>query len=449
MNRKMPAGPHGLGRDLQWRLMLPLLAIVLATGAVGAWTAQQLTSRVFDSWLLDAAHSLAQLVRFDGAQARVDLPPAAATVLAYDDTDQTFYSVTQDGQVLVGQPSLPGTGGHEARYPRGRAYDSQLGGRAVRVVSTSVDDGQGHTATVRVAETLLKRQRAEHELLTVLWPVAVLVLATFAAIQVVVRRTVQPLGTIAARWNQRSHDSLQAIGAEDVPRELQPFAQALNDLLARIRAMLERERAFAATAAHQLRTPLAGLQLGLARAAEAPDMATTRKVLAELDQATQRHARLVRQLLLLGRLDPEMRTGLDFVETDLVALAQAVGASYLDAAERHGVTLELAEPPLPVAARAHAELLSEALGNLLENALRYTPAGGRVLVSFDAAPPSIHVSDSGPGIRAEERGLVFERYVRGRDALGDLVFALRRADARFVNLRARGDAYHDGRGEDR
>lgn len=408
-----------LVRDLQLRLLLPLLVIVAATGALGVYTSQRLTDRVFDRWLLDAAHSLAQLVRFDGATAKVDLPPAAATMLAYDDTDRTFYSVSQGPRLVIGEPGIPRAGEHLTHYTFGQAFDSRIGGEPVRVVVVPVVDGAGHEASVQVAETLLKRHRVAQELRTLLWPIVVLVLAAGIAIVLAVRRTVSPLSSIAARWNQRSHASLEPIRADDMPGELLPFAEALNDLLARIRALLDRERAFAASAAHQLRTPLAGLQLGLARAAEAPDLAAARQVMAELSQATQRHARLVQQLLILGRLDPEMRGGLEFTPTDLVTLAQNVGAAFADAAHTKQISLELATPAVPVVARLHPDLMAEAIGNLLENAIRYTPQGGRIVISFEPLAPTLVIEDSGVGVPPDQRESVFERFVRGRGASGE------------------------------
>jgi two-component system sensor histidine kinase TctE len=240
------------------------------------------------------------------------------------------------------------------------------------------------------------------------------------AILLAVRGTVRPLELIAARWNERSHASLQAIADDDVPRELAPFTAALNGLLARIREMLLRERQFAATAAHQLRTPLAGLQLGLARAAAAENVETAREVIGELSSATQRMARLVQQLLALGRLDPEVRSELDLQECDLVALAQDVGSAHADAALAKDIDLELVTSAASVSVPANAELLAEALGNLLDNAVRYTQPGGRVLVEVIADPARIfRVSDSGPGVPEGEREAVFERFVRGRAATGD------------------------------
>jgi two-component system sensor histidine kinase TctE len=206
---------------------------------------------------------------------------------------------------------------------------------------------------------------------------------------------------------------------DDVPRELLPFATALNDLLARIRAMLARERQFALTAAHQLRTPLAGLQLGLRRAIETSDPTEVRDLLSELKQTTRRMARLVQQLLAIGRLDPEAGHDLHDQMDDLVILVQDVGAAHVDQALSKGVDLELVTVDDPISVRMQPELLSEALGNLLDNAIRYTPTGGRVLIELAKDPARVIISDSGPGISPNERDLVFERFTRGRGALGE------------------------------
>jgi len=408
-----------LRRDLILRLTLPLLAIVVATAALGAYTAHRLTDRVFDGWLLDAAHSVGALIRFEQGRASLELTPAAETILLYDDVDRTYFCVLQGEHLLAGRRGIPLEGEAESRYGRGSAYEGQVDGQAVRIARIELGAGDGASATVLVAETLAKRRRSAQELLLVLWPMGALVIAAALAILLTVRRTLRPLEVIAARWNKRSHASLQPIGDEDVPHELLPFAVALNDLLGRIRAMLARERQFAATAAHQLRTPLAGLQLGLARAALAPDIATAREVIGELSQSTQRTARLVQQLLALGRLDPEARGDLDFRVADLVVLAQDVGAAYSEQALASNIDLEFSAPAQPVLASIQAELMAEALGNLIDNAIRYTPAGGRVLVEVLTHPTRLRVSDTGSGIPEDEREAVFERFARGRSATGE------------------------------
>lgn len=408
-----------LKRDLLLRLMLPLLVIVAATAALGAYTAQRLTDRVFDRWLLDAARSVAALVRFEQGQATLDLPPIAQAILLFDDNDRTYFSVTQNGRLLAGRKGIPRSGASEVTYLRGLAYEAQFDRQLVRIARIDLAELGTEPVTVLVAETQVKRARSAQELAVVVWLLVGLVLAAALAIVLAVRRTVRPLETIASRWNERSHASLEPIGDEDVPRELLPFTTALNDLLARIRQMLARERQFAATAAHQLRTPLAGLQLGLARAAKATDIEEARVVIGELSLSTRRTARLVQQLLALGRLDPEAIGDLQFRNHDLVMLAQDVGAAHADQALAKGIDLELLAASRPVFAHMISDLIAEALSNLIDNAIRYTPVGGSVVIEVLADPVLVRVSDSGPGIDEDERASVFERFVRGRSAAGE------------------------------
>jgi two-component system sensor histidine kinase TctE len=414
---KAPAQPTLL-RDLLLRLLVPLLAIVAATGAMGVLTAQHLTDRTFDRWLLDGARSLARQVQFDDGRARVDLGGDAEAILAFDVVDRTYYAVEQGDRHVIGQAGLPGHGDDVTRYSDGELFNASFAGHTVRVAAVTVD-GASPPARVLVAETLLKRRAVRDDLALMALPLAALMMAAAVAIILASRWTLRPLQTLAARWQAQSHASLQPVSLTDVPRELTPFATALNGLLGRIHDMLARERRFAANAAHQIRTPLTGLQLGLSRAAEAPDLASARGVIAELQATTLRTARLLQQLLALGRLDPETAHDLTPEPVDLGRLAEEVGAIYLETALERGIELELNAPAQPVRALVHADLVSEALGNLVDNALRYTPSGGTVLIDVEATPPALVVEDSGPGIVASQRAAVLERFVRGAGAPGD------------------------------
>ena len=409
-----------LRRELNLRLTFPVLVIVALAGLLGTYGAKLHVDRVFDRWLLDAAKSLAHQVRLQDGQAVIALSPQAEAMLTFDVVDRTYFEVAQGGRHLIGQTGIPRHGEHEASYRgAGRAFDARIAGQDIRVAAVSIDDAGVGETTVLVAETMIKRERARGDLLLTLAPAAALVLVAAFVIDRALRRTLGTLQRMASRWNDRAHESLAAIPADDLPNELLPFATALNDLLQRVRSMLERERQFAATVAHQLRTPLAGLRLGLARAAAAPDAAAARVVLDELGTTTQRTARLVQQLLALSRLDPDVRDRSKFTEIDLVALARETGETYLDAAQARQIVLEMVAGAPVTMVRGEPELLREALGNLLDNAIRYTLAGGRVLMSVQASPPAVCVSDSGPGIPADEQPRIFERFVRGRGAAGD------------------------------
>jgi two-component system sensor histidine kinase TctE len=239
---------------------------------------------------------------------------------------------------------------------------------------------------------------------------------TCSAIFLAVRRTVRPLEVLAEHWNRQSHASLRPIPEGELPRELSPFATALNDLLARLRAILDRERMFAAAAAHQLRTPLTALRLGLARARHSPDLESTRAVLDELAQVTQHTGRLVQQLLLLGRLDPEAGGDIERAPVDLRDVARDVCGLFGEVALERSIDLELRVPERPVVVAAQSDLLIEALANLIDNAVQATPSGGEVVVEVRESPPGFRVSDSGPGVPPGEREAIFERHMRGAAA---------------------------------
>ncbi|SIR61327.1 sensor histidine kinase [Pseudacidovorax sp. RU35E] len=407
---------QGLRHQLLVRLMAPLLLMVVVAGMAGIWYAREVTERVFDRWLLDAARSVQTLVRRSNDDITVDHSPQLTALLLYDDLDRAWFSVTQDDRLLAGQAGLPSTGTGEVWYRRGSAFDAQFQGHAVRVVRVELEGIAGSPVVVLMAETLRKRVRAEKELMTLLWPMVALLAAAYAAIVVAVRRTTVPLAAVARRWKDQSQESLAPIALHDVPQELEGFARSHNELLGRIRTMLERERQFAATAAHQLRTTLTGLQLGLSRAQGLADHTAMREAVAQLGHGIQQSSRLVQQLLTLGALDPEGGRDMVRADTDLVDLAQGVGAVLMEQAIDRGMDLELAAPHGPVHAPIQPDLVAEALSNVLDNALRYTPRGGRVLVEVLQRPARIVVQDSGPGIDLDERHLVLDRYVRGRRA---------------------------------
>ena len=404
-----------LYRQLTLRLMIPLVLIVAVVGGFGMFSAGSETATVFDRWLLDAAVSLADQVRSGNGSAAnaVDLPEAARTMLAYDEIDHTWFSVEDRGHVLIGSPGIPSSGFNAVTYADGRAFDAIYEGTQVRVAAVGAPCAGCEHVVVLVAETMLKRQRANRVVQWLLIPLGLMLVITCSAIYIAVRRTVRPLESIAEQWNRQAHASLRAIPADDLPHELTPFATALNDLLSRIREILVRERMFAAAAAHQLRTPLTALRLGMARARNSPDLESTRAVLDELMVVTERTGRLVQQLMLLGRLDPESRADIDRSPVDLRDVARDVCNLFGEVALEQHVDLELQLPPNAVMVIAQSDLLVEALANLIDNAMKSAGRKGQVLVAVIETPLALRVCDSGPGIKPSERKLIFERYARG------------------------------------
>jgi two-component system sensor histidine kinase TctE len=404
-----------LYRQLALRLMIPLVLIVAVVGAIGLFSTGTETATVFDRWLLDAAVSLADQVRSGNGDAAnaVDLPEAARTMLAYDEIDHTWFSVEDRGRVLIGSAGIPSSGLNTAIYRDGRAYDAFYEGTKVRVAAVVAPCAGCEHVIVLVAETMLKRQRSNRVVEWLLFPLALMLVVTCSAIYLAVRSTVRPLESLAARWGRQVHVSLAPISEDELPHELSPFATALNELMSRIRDILVRERTFAAAAAHQLRTPLTALRLGMVRARNSPDIESARAVLDELSQVTEHTGRLVQQLMLLGRLDPEGCGDIDRTPVDLRDIARDVCGLFAEAALEQHLDLELQLPSAPVVVTAQSDLLVEALANLIDNAMKASGRKGQVLVAVIESPPGLRVCDSGPGIKPSERALIFERYTRG------------------------------------
>jgi two-component system OmpR family sensor kinase len=210
----------------------------------------------------------------------------------------------------------------------------------------------------------------------------------------------------------RNPAAMSPLAEGAMPRELQPLAASLNGLLARLNDALAAQRRFTADAAHELRTPLAALALQVEQAERAPDAEARAVALADLKSGVARAARLVEQLLTMARLEPEALSG-NFARVDLVALANDAIVARAPIAEARRIDLGCTET-VAVPVHGDSATLTTLIANLLDNALRYTPEGGRidVAVADVSGQAELSVIDTGPGIPIGARERVFERFRR-------------------------------------
>ena len=403
-------------RRLMLRLVVPLLLIVGAVGVMGLMGARYLAHLTFDHWLVDTAQSLATQIQFDQQQqAHWQLGRDAETILNFDAIDHTFYALRQHGHWVAGHHwlyALKVPEASSARRSNTALFDANLAGHDVRVALVRIQPNHLE-AEVYVAETILKREKVLQALDWMLLPLFVLLLMTGLLIHLTVHGTLRPLMRMMDGWLLQSHHSIQPIPLQQVPKEFLPLVQVLNRLFDRIHEVLVRERRFISNAAHQIRTPLTALQLGLTRALQSNQADEIHQVMQDLSRTTQRTSRLLQQLLALGRLDPENILDHPRQKTNLVEFSHEVGQIYLPYALRKEIDLEFVADQDAVWAMTHPDLLAEALSNLLDNAIRYTPCGGKVCLRVKSEPVLIAVEDSGPGIPPHLRELMFERFVRG------------------------------------
>ncbi len=252
-----------------------------------------------------------------------------------------------------------------------------------------------------------------------LLPLAILVAGLGFLIWMAVVRALAPLEQVRREIGVRDVAMLHPIDMAAVPEEIRPLGEALNALLLRLDKALSLQRRFVADAAHELRTPLTALKLQAQMATRAQNAVERQETLARLQEGIDRAAHLVGQLLAMARLEPEAQA--ERVPVEMEGLVKGVVSDFSTVADARKVDLGLTGS-VPVIFRGHPEPLRVLVGNLIDNAVRYTPPGGRVDVALsqEAGWAVLTVSDTGPGIPAAEREKVFRRFYRlaGQETTG-------------------------------
>jgi signal transduction histidine kinase len=274
---------------------------------------------------------------------------------------------------------------------------------------------------IQVAHPLrLRREMAADFARRAVLPLLALLPLLAIVIWVVVGRALTPLSSISTALRTRTASALTPLPQENLPEELVPLVGSLNDLLQRLQHALESQRQFVADAAHELRSPLTAVQLQLSLLKRASDADERAAAIERLERGVHRSNRLVQQLLTLARQDPQAPDAtLD--EVDVEQLARELVSDYEPQAVLNRQVLRLESAEKPVLVRGDREALRVMLSNLIDNALRYTPADGSVTVRImrETGSVVIEVEDTGPGIAAEQRARVFDRFYRVASATAD------------------------------
>ena len=267
--------------------------------------------------------------------------------------------------------------------------------------------------TIQVALPMsLRSDRAASVALRLLIPIVASIPLFAILIWLLVGRGLAPLAGIARAIGRRAPDSLEPLNESGLPGEVQPMVAQLNGLLERLGGAIEARKRFTADAAHELRTPLSALQLQLQVLERAQTAEQRREALERLRAGARRASRLVEQLLTLARVEPDSAlTPTAAVRLDRLAESRVAEIEPLATAKRVELRLGRIEP---VVADGDEDALGTLLVNLLENAIRYTPSGGRLSVDacMDGGAPMLSVTDNGPGISPGDRERVFDRFYR-------------------------------------
>jgi two-component system sensor histidine kinase TctE len=407
------------------RLLLILLApltLLLSFGIALDYSAgTSPLNGAFDQALANEALAVAAQLhaRADG-RIEFDLSPQAVEVLRSDKYDSVYFLVRgANGEFFGGDDGLPAAPDGDVN-PTFR--DAEFAGHAIRAATYRVANAAGQIA-VTVAETTHKRQHARRRMLTgIILSDVVQLAGILALVWLGVRLGLRPLLSLRAQIDRRSARDLAPLDETDVPGEVRPLTRALNRLFATVHASAQGQLQFLANAAHQLRTPLAGLQTQIELLIQDPTAVELRAPLKGMLDGTRRLGHTANQLLALARAEPTAAAAADFHVLDLRELAEEAVAGQFDLAlQRH---IDLGVEASNARVLGSRWLLREVLLNLVGNALAYTPANGRVTVrcgQTEAAVPQpfIEVEDDGPGIAPEQRARVVERFYRAPGTSGD------------------------------
>lgn len=407
------------GEILDW-MLAPLLILWPMSIGVTYLVAKSIANDPFDHILDDKVTVLAQEVVAQGASGSLQLPDKMLETLTADGLDNLRVQVlSRKGEYLLGDPkTLPLQNRESSSVGVVQFKDLVVNGEDFRLAYLWMElpiIGDERFTLVQIAETLNKRESLANEIIKgVILPQFVILPLAVLLVWFGLSRGIAPLNSLLDIIRTRKPDDLSALQTSDTPEELLPVITALNEQLARLQQTILTQKRFVADAAHQLKTPLAGLRMQTELLADETDPANRQAGLRRLKTGTERSTRLVNQLLALARTEAPLV--LKYEQVDLCTIARDVTRDSVPEALNRRIDLGMEAPDHPVYIRGQTLMLTEMLKNLVENAMRYSPEGScvtvRVADNSQREAMVLEVEDDGPGIPEDERKMVFDRFYR-------------------------------------
>ncbi len=395
-------------------LLPPAAFILIASALVPFVLIMRPAEQAFDRALGDGAYAIENMIRTTPSD-QIVIDQQAESAIRADSVDLIYYAVINPSGKLVSGDAFLLSKPHPIDAPNPWVYDDEHTGEKIRVYVIKDACGKD-VCEIRIAETVrARRALIQNALLAGVLPQ--LLLGSFALffVFISVRRALVPFQTFASRLTKLGHHGWEAIDPQEALEEVRPLVTALNRAAMELNSAVDSQQRFLSTAAHQLRTPLAGLKAGadLARLTKNPEQLDAQ--LEKVSASADRVARLATQLLALARAEPQLQHPEESRDCDLRTLTADLMDDYLRLAGEKNIDLgfELSSAPL----LGHPLLLRELMANLLDNAIRYTPSEGKVTLrtgmSFGPVDAAwLEVEDNGPGISPELRELATVRFAR-------------------------------------
>ena len=404
------------GEILDW-MLAPLLFLWPISIAVTHHVANEIANQPYDQALAENLGAIARLVKTVDGRVVVNFPAPARALLRADEHDITYYQVSSlRGGVISGDREIPRVAMPEKIEPDAVLFrDADISGEDIRVAYQFLTIGAGRVPVlIQVAETRRKRGDLAGRIISgVILPQFAIIPLAVILVYLGLSRGIAPLNRLQQRIRERRPGDLAPISINGVPEELRPVIAAFNDMMVRLEENLQAQQRFIADAAHQMRTPLTGLKTQTELALTETDPQMMRKSLRQIAESADRAIHLINQLLALARAESSHEKVHIFEKVDLEDLARVAAQEGVPRALAKGIDIGFEGTGWPLLIEGSPVLLHELASNLIDNAIKYTPEGGRVTVRTRAEAFAIlEVEDSGIGIADDERERVFERFYR-------------------------------------
>jgi two-component system, OmpR family, sensor histidine kinase TctE len=406
-----------LRRQLIARMLSVMLPLFILLWVIAHFSSQHFLNEAFDRSLVRRTYALADRVEVVRGKVRIDLPVAAREIMVFDQEDLLFHRVLdQHAQVIEGELSMPPLPGNKGIRPGQLiVYDGYKDGEKVRVAAFALSlkgTSASGVVLVQVGETLSRRLAlANRATLAIVIPMLLMTLTAAAAIAYGVGRGLEPVGRLRDRLSARKAFDLSPVPLEGTPAELRPFLDEINSLLQRLSEAVDAQSRFVSDAAHQLRTPIAGIRAQAEAALASARHEDAQHALARIAQSAQTMGDLVQKLLILARVDAAENT-LRLIRLDGAELVREVAREWAPQALDKGVEIGFEMSGGEAWVMGDAQLLREMLANLIDNALRY--GGSRITLTVSHSEQGVmwQVADNGPGIPEQQHTAVFAPFHR-------------------------------------